>query len=58
MASIGYLGHILTTQKFQMLTLLSHNINLEVESVIDILTLLQMLGESGYVHGRRKGVFK
>lgn len=29
-----------------------------MESFIDILTLLQQMGESGYLRGRRKGVYK
>jgi hypothetical protein len=30
----------------------------EVDSVVDVLTILQMFGESGSLQGRRKGVYK
>lgn len=31
---------------------------MELPSFVDLLTLLQELGESGYLRGRRKGVFE
>lgn len=44
-------------EKVQMPTILVKDAEVEVESVVDILTMLQLTGESGFLHGRRKAVF-
>lgn len=43
--------------KLQIPTIMVKDAEVEVESVVDILTILQLTGESGYLQGRRKAVF-
>lgn len=56
--SLGGLGNALTMAKYKMATVVAHDETWQFESVVDLLTLLQEMGESGYLRGRRKGVFK
>ena len=56
--SIGETGTMMTSAKYQLITILQHEESLELESFVDLLTLLQEMGESGYIRGRRKGVYK
>lgn len=56
--SLGELGNSLTMAKYKLATVVSHEEVWEFESVVDLLTLLQEMGESGYLRGRRKGVYK
>lgn len=58
MQSLGELGNALTMSKYKLATVVSHDEVWEFESVVDLLTLLQEMGESGYLRGRRKGVYK
>lgn len=58
MQSLGELGNALTMAKYKLATVVAHDEVWEFESVVDLLTLLQEMGESGYLRGRRKGVYK
>jgi NADH dehydrogenase [ubiquinone] 1 alpha subcomplex assembly factor 5 len=58
MPSLGELGNSLTMAKYKLATVVAHDEQVEFESVVDLLTLLQEMGESGYLRGRRKGVYK
>lgn len=54
---MGNIGHLLTMEKFNLPTILTHKIEVNMESVVDLLTMLQVTGASGYLHGKRKGTF-
>lgn len=56
--SLGNIGHFLTTAKIKLPTIIVRDLQIQVDSMVDILTLLQVMGESGSLHGRRKGVYK
>ncbi len=58
MISLGALGNLLTTVNFQIATVLAHDNQLEFDSVLDLLNVIKILGESGLLRGRRKGVYK
>ena len=55
---LGETGSRLTAANYQLVTILQEESKLHLPSFLDLLTLLQELGESGYLRGRRKGVFK
>ena len=55
--SIGGIGNVMHAAKVQIPTIVVKDAEIEVESVVDILTLLQLTGQSGILHGRRKGVY-
>lgn len=55
---IGSLGQSITSSELKMPTIVIRDFQLEVESVVDIISLLQIMGESGSLQGRRKGVYR
>lgn len=55
--SIGSIGNVMHATQVQMPTIFVKDAEIEVESVVDLLTILQLTGESGFLHGRRKAVF-
>ena len=55
--SLGAIGNVLHASKVQLPTVFIKDAEIEVESVVDLLTILQLTGETGYLHGRRKAVF-
>jgi hypothetical protein len=55
---LGEIGHAMTTAQLKLSTIMVRDYLVEVESAVDILTLLQAMGESGTLQGKRKGVYK
>ncbi len=56
--SIGHLGNLLTQTHYHLATILNRDYHLELESPLDVIKLLQQVGESGHLRGRRKAVYK
>ena len=55
---IGRFGTYLTESEFKIANIMAYDYVCELESFGHLLTLVQQMGESGYLRGRRKGVYK
>jgi hypothetical protein len=55
---MGTIGHEMTLAQVRLSSIVTRNLVIEVDSVVDIFTILQMFGESGILQGRRKGTYK
>lgn len=55
---MGNIGNAMTSTNVKLPTLIAKDFEIEVNSVVDILTLLQTFGESNILKGKRKGIYK
>jgi hypothetical protein len=56
--SMGDIGAAMTNAKLKLSSIITKSFTIEVESMVDIITFLQIFGESGCLHGRRKGIYR